>query len=55
MRDSLEISWNLFNQSSDRIVWKLFTLAIAFLLIWLLSSIIMLINNKLEFLLVSKK
>jgi uncharacterized membrane protein len=57
-------SWDLVTKPGEVIlktgqdlldIWTLSTLAIAFLLIWLLSSITMLINNKLEFLLVSKK
>ncbi|MGL5794193.1 MAG: DUF1361 domain-containing protein, partial [Waterburya sp.] len=57
-------SWDLITKPGEVIlktgqdlldIWKLLTIAIAFLLIWLLSSITMLINNKFEFLLVSKK
>ncbi|MGL6344451.1 MAG: DUF1361 domain-containing protein [Waterburya sp.] len=57
-------SWDLVTKPGEVIlktgqdlldIWKLLTIAIAFLLIWLLSSITILINNKLEFFLISKK
>ncbi|MGL5075229.1 MAG: DUF1361 domain-containing protein [Waterburya sp.] len=57
-------SWDLVTKPGEVIlktgqdlldIWTLSTIAIAFLLIWLLSSITMLINNKLEFFLISKK
>ncbi len=55
-------SWDLVTKPGEVIlktgqdlldIWTLSTLAIAFLLIWLLSSFIMLTNNKLEYLLLA--
>jgi uncharacterized membrane protein len=51
-------SWDLITKPGEVLlktgqdlfdIWKLFTIAIAFLLIWLLSTLTMLINNKLTF------